>query len=162
VARKKKDSKLIKPIDIKRHQQFQRDVDDLMHYGHMRHYTAEIYAKTQESKGNISDYYHAQKPISNNFLKKFKKAYSRILKRIREKNRRADLPIASKNTRARSNPIDLKEQLPKTDTDVPIEDVGYYSDFEKIVMEKLIGIEERLARLEQKMDTPPDTPPQKD
>lgn len=162
MTRKKKDSKLTKPLDIKRHQQFKRDVDDLMHYGHMRHYTAEINAKTQESKGNISDYYHAQKPISNNFLKKFKKAYSRILKRIREKNRRTDIPIAINKTKTQSNQVDPAKLPPNNDTAVPVEQSGYHSDFEKIVMEKLIGIEERLARLEQKMDTPPETPPQKD
>jgi len=160
VARAKSpDIKVTKPLDVKRYQQFKQDVEDLMHYGHMRHYTAEIEGKTKESRGNISDYYNGKKPISNNFLKKFHKAYDRLLKKIREAIPGTE-PTLAVNVPVQPLQANQEEQTPNVAIDPPLIS-EYLSSFQEAIMEKLISIEARLERLEQKID-PPAAHPKKD
>lgn len=152
--------KVTKPLDVKRHRQFKQDVDDLMHYGHMRHYTAEIEAKTKERRGNISDYYNGQKPISDNFLKKFHKAYDRLLKKIRESIPSTE-PTLAVNIPGPPEKVNHEDGSPDTAGPPPLIS-EYLSSFQEIIMEKLMSIEARLERLEQKIDVAPAAHPKKD
>jgi hypothetical protein len=126
---------LTNPADILRHRQFKQDVDDLMKYGHIRHYTAEIRAKTGESTGNISNYYKGDKSISDNFLYKFKKAYGHALKRIRPES-------------SESPPLAVPYISDYISEGEPIN----ISNFQEVIMEKLVKIENAVARLEQKLN----------
>jgi transcriptional regulator with XRE-family HTH domain len=125
----------------------------------MRHYTAEIEGKTKESRGNISDYYNGKKPISNNFLKKFHKAYDRLLKKIREAIPSTE-PTLAVNIPVQPVQVKQEEQPPNVAIDPPLIS-EYLSNFQEIIMEKLINIEARLERLEQKIE-PPAAHPKKD
>ena len=126
---------LTNPADILRHQQFKQDVDDLMKYGHIRHYTAEIKAKTGESTGNIANYYKGDKAISDNFLYKFKKAYGLALRRVRPGS--SGSPVLA---------------VPYISDYIPEEEPVNISNFQEVIMERLTEILKTVARLEQKLD----------
>jgi len=152
---------LINPADIIRHKQFKQDVDDLMGYGHIRHYTAEIKGRTGESTGNIANYYNGDKPIGDNFLKKFHKAYGHKLKEIRE-SPDSNAPKLAVNTIAQQAQVDYTDMPPNTDTTPSlVEEPGYHSDFQKIVIEKLTSIEQAIARMEQEKIRQSKTNPKK-
>lgn len=154
---------LSNPIDIERHRQFKKDVDDLARLGHLRHYTAEIKRETGESTGNISNYYQGKVPIGDNFLKKFNKAFGRTLKKIREPKTYKDLPLAS-NDGTQPQQIDINK-LPPNTTPAPLplsqSEQNFSSSFEQFVTDKLADIKASLERLEQKLDSRPKPPRKK-
>lgn len=72
------------PADVRRHTQFKKDVDDLRTNGYIRHYSSEISKKTGDTAANICHYYFGKKPIGDNFIEKFNKAYRADLKMTRK------------------------------------------------------------------------------
>jgi len=154
---------LSKQADIDRHIQFVKDVDELSRHGHLRHYTAEISQKTGENTGNITKFFKGKTPISDNFLKKFHKAYGRILKQIREPKKDTDLPLAA-NIAVQPPQADLAA-LPPNTTPAPRllsqPEQNFSSSFEQFVTEKLADIKTSLERLEQKLDARPKPPRKK-
>ena len=145
---------LINPADILRHKEFEKDVNDLLEYGQLRFYTTEIHEKTGEPTSNISDYYNGEKPISDNFLKKFHKAYDSKLKKVREEID-SNAPRLASNIAIKLPQADVTQMPPNTTTPGPILSESTQEDVVnllRIIVEKLINIQETMALLVQKID----------
>jgi len=118
------------PVDRVRNEQFKKDVDDLKKCGHMRYYTAEINKKTGDNTGNIANYYQGKIPISDNFLKKFRDAYGAALASIRKET--VTTPVRNHERSLSAGGTAL-------------------AGFEQRIMQMLLQLGLRLARIEKKI-----------
>jgi len=153
-AKKTKDSVVLtNPVDIERHKQFKKAVNDLKKYGYMRRYTSEIKKRTGEDTGNITRYYKGNLPIGDNFLKKFKKAYASELRRIRKEIKGADRPLAS-NTPIKLPQADPTRMPPNTTSAGPLifDSEKEIASLLRVVIEKLVNIQEAIELLAKKID----------
>jgi len=139
-------------IDMLRHEQFRKDVNDLSRFGHLTYYAADIKRATGESIRSITNYYKGKTPIGDDFLKRFERAYGRILKRIRESVTDSDLPLAS------NEPIPLRqtniELLPVNDA--PLQSIAepgqnFSSDRDQRITETFVKVRSLLEWLEQEL-----------